>query len=298
MTEAPVTADSWFTLCLALCKDFSKMSKTTSALLDLHFRDVGNHPIRTAQEEHTLFTAYQEARTRAELATNPVEREQFQKLRDTLRNAIASGYYRFVIKQARRKAHDDALFAELLSAGYEGLLHAITLFDPARGNRFLTYAANWVNVKMQEVIYRMRTVHVPNHTRKAMRRTRVEKERKQVLGEPVEDFEEPSIASIDNVVIIDDNVDIESDVQRRRVDPLALLAQAQLTRVERLVLIYAFGLRGGEPKDARTIGQILYEIDGSQMTAARVEGIQKRALNRLRAHLSEEEIKSLADILS
>lgn len=273
------------------------MAKTNNPLLDLHFRDVGTHPIRTPLEEYNLFTAYQKARTRAQLSANPVEREKFQKLCDDLRNEIASGYYRFVIKQAKRKSHDEALFTELISAGYEGLLHAITLFDPERGNRFLTYAASWVNVKMQEATYRVRTVHVPNHTRKEMRRTRVENERRQALGEHVEHFEEPTIASIDNVVIVDDKIDVEGDVQRQRVDPLALLAQAQLTRVERLVLIYAFGLRGGEPKDAREIGQLLYEIDGSQMTEPRVEAVQARALSRLRAHLSDEEIMSFADML-
>lgn len=273
------------------------MAKTNNPLLNLHFRDVGTHPIRSSKEEYDLFTAYQEARTRAELSASPIERERFQAKCDKLRNEIASGYYRFVIKRAKGKSHDETLFAELISAGYEGLLHAITLFDPKRGNRFLTYAASWVNVKMQEATYRVRTVHVPNHTRKEMRRVRVENERKQALGEHVEHFEEPSIASIDNVVIVDENIDVEADVQRQRVDPLALLAQAQLTRVERLVLIYAFGLRGGEPKDARTIGQILYEIDGSQMTEPRVEEVQIRALARLRAHLSEEEIMSFADVL-
>lgn len=261
------------------------MAKTNNPLLDLHFRDVGTHPLRTPLEEYNLFTAYQKARTRAQLSANPVEREKFQKLCDDLRNEIASGYYRFVIKRAKHKSHDETLFAELISAGYEGLLHAITLFDPERGNRFLTYAASWINVKMQEATYRARTVHVPNHTRKEMRRTRVEH------------FEEPSIASIDNVVVVDETIDVEADVQRSRVDPLALLAQAQLTRVERLVLIYAFGLRGGEPKDARTIGQILYEIDGSQMTEPRVEEVQARALSRLRAHLSDEEIMSFADVM-
>lgn len=274
------------------------MATTTNPLLDLHFREVGTHPIRTAKEEHSLFTAYQTARTRAQLSTSPREREKYQSICDKLRNEIASGYYRFVIKQAKRKSRDDGLFAELISAGYEGLLHAITLFDPERGNRFLTYAASWVNVKMQEATYRVRTVHVPNHTRKEMRRTRVENERKQAMGENVDTFEEPSIASIDNVVLVDEAIDVERDVQRARVDALALLAQAQLTRVERLVLIYAFGLRGGEPKDAETIGQILYEIDGSQMIPERVSAVQARALERLREHLSEEEIKCFADVLS
>ena len=271
------------------------MSKTTNPLLDLHFRDVGTHPIRTAQEEYVLFTAYQEARTKAELTPNPDTRERFRAQCDRVRNEIASGYYRFVIKQARRRSHDESLFTELISAGYEGLLHAITLFDPERGIRFLTYAANWIHVKMQEATYRVRVVHVPNHTRKEMHRVRVENERKQARGEHVDNFEEPTIASIDSVVIVDEATDVERDVHCAQVDALALLAQAQLTRLEKLVMIYAFGLRGGEAKSHQEIGQILYELDGSQMTALRVEQVQVRALAQLRAHLSEEEITCLTD---
>lgn len=274
-----------------------KPLKPQQTLLDLHFREVGTHAIRTAREEYDLFTAYQKARSAAELSASPSAREQHAAERDRLRNEIASGYYRFVIKQAKRRSHDEALFSELISAGYEGLLHAITLFDPARGNRFLTYAANWVAVKMQEATYRVRVVHVPNHTRKEMRRVRIENETKQAAGDAYEVFEEPSIASIDNVVIVDDRVDVERDVQRARLNVLSMLLRAGCTCDERLVLIYAFGLRGGEPKDAKAIGQILYEIDGSQMTPVRVEAVQVQALARLREHLSEEEITCLADVL-
>ncbi len=113
-------------------------------------------------------------------------------------------------------------------------------------------------------------------------------ETKQAAGEAYEVFEEPSIASIDNVVIVDDNVDVERDVQRARLNVLDMLRRARLACNERLVLIYAFGLRGGEPKDAKTIGQILFEIDGSQMTPVRVEAVPPQFLASTAKTLEKE----------
>lgn len=274
------------------------MAKTNNPLLDLHFREVGAYTLPTAKQEYETFTAYHAARRKAQIATSPKEREEYEEEYKRLGKQIACWYLRFVIRQARRKTHDDVVFADLISAGYAGLMYAITLFEPARGNRFLTYANNWIKVRMQETTERLRTVRMAHGARKTLRRTRSENERKQALGESVETLEEPSIASIENVVLVDESVDIERDAQARSVNALALLEQAGLSRVERLVLVYAFGLRGGEPLDLKTIGQILYEIDGSLMTTARVEEIQKRALARLRDRLAEEEIYSLTDVLT
>lgn len=274
------------------------MTKSGNELLDMHFREVGTYQLPSKAQEFELFTAYRKARTRAELSTNIPIREAAAEECRRLAREIACGYLRFVIRQARRKSHDDWIFSDLISAGYEGLMHAITLFEPERGNRFLTYANNWINVRMQECLYKVRVVHVPSHTRKEMRRSRAEQERRLAAGEVTQLFEEPTISSIDNTVVVDENTDIERETIARSIDTLGLLAQAQLSRVERLVLVFSFGLRGGDPKSPEEIGQILYEIDGSQMTEGRVIEIQKRALSRLREYLSEDKIYALEDLLS
>ena len=261
---------------------------------------MGTYALPTKEQELELFTSYRKARTRAELSPGLDAREAAQDEYQKLARKIACGYLRFVIRQARRKSHDDWVFSDLISAGYEGLMHAITLFEPERGYKFLTYASNWINVRMQECLYRVRVVHVPSHTRKEMRRSRVESEKSQPGGAPVPAFEEPTISSIDNVILVDkgEGSDVEREMIERSVDALSLLAQADLSRVERLVLIYAYGLRGGEPKTHDEIGQILFEVDGSQLTGTRVVVIQERALARLRDLLSSEQIESLADILA
>lgn len=277
---------------------FYKMTKSGNELLDVHFREVGEYSLPSSAEELSMFTAYRAARTRSELSTNVMAREAAKEEYKVLAQRIACGYLRFVIRQARRKSHGDWLFSDLISAGYEGLMHAITLFEPERGNRFLTYASNWINVRMQECLYKVRVVHVPSHTRKEMRKTRVENEKRQAAGEASQGFEEPVISSIEGIVIQDETVDIERETITKAIDGLSLLAQANLSRVERLVLIYLFGLRGGEPKSVEEVGQLLYEIDGSQMTPARVGDVRDRGLKRLRDHLSQEEIDGLADIFS
>lgn len=276
------------------------MTKSGNPLLDLHFREVGTYALPSKTQELELFTSYRVARARAELSPSFVIRESATKEYQNIAKEIACGYLRFVIRQARRKSHEDWVFADLISAGYEGLMHAITLFEPERGNRFLTYANNWINVRMQEYLYKVRVVHVPSHTRKEMRRNQVENEKRRSSGEAVQPFEEPVISSIDNVVVVDtgEGSDVEREAMERGVDALGLLSQAALSRVERLVLIFAYGLRGGESKTTEEIGQILYEIDGSQMTGQKVEAIQAGALRRLRDHLSDEQIEGLADILA
>lgn len=276
------------------------MTKSGNPLLDLHFREVGTYALPSKTQELELFTSYREARAKAELSPNFITRESATREFQEIAKTIACGYLRFVIRQARRKSHEDWVFADLISAGYEGLMHAITLFEPERGNRFLTYANNWINVRMQEYLYKVRVVHVPSHTRKEMRRTQVENEKRRATGEAIQSLEEPVISSIDNVVVVDtgEGSDVEREAMERNVDALGLLSQASLSRVERLVLIFAYGLRGGEPKSNEEIGQILYEIDGSQMTGQKVGAIQSRALRRLRDHLSDEQINGLADILS
>lgn len=276
------------------------MTKSGNPLLDMHFREVGTYALPSKTQELELFTAYRGARTRAELSPSFVTRESATKEYQDIAKEIACGYLRFVIRQARRKAHEDWVFADLISAGYEGLMHAITLFEPERGNRFLTYANNWINVRMQEYLYKVRVVHVPSHARKEMRRNQVENEKRRGAGEVLPSLEEPVISSIDNIVVVDtgEGSDVEGEAMVRGVDALGLLSQAALSRVERLVLIYAYGLRGGEPKTNEEIGQILYEVDGSQMTVQKVDAIQNGALRRLRDHLSDEQIDSLADILA
>jgi RNA polymerase sigma factor (sigma-70 family) len=211
------------------------MTKSGNPLLDLHFREVGTYALPSKTQELELFTSYRLARSRAELSPSFVTRESATKEYQDIAKEIACGYLRFVIRQARRKSHEDWVFADLISAGYEGLMHAITLFEPERGNRFLTYANNWINVRMQEYLYKVRVVHVPSHTRKEMRRSQVENEKRRASGEAIQPLEEPVISSIDNVVVVDtgEGSDVEREAMERGVDALGLLSQAALSRVER-----------------------------------------------------------------
>lgn len=55
-------------------------------------------------------------------------------------------------------------FDDLVAAGREGILHAVDKFDPALGNKFLTYAAWWVRAKIErEIANADATIRIPVH---------------------------------------------------------------------------------------------------------------------------------------
>lgn len=67
--------------------------------------------------------------------------------------------------------------AELRSAGYMGVVHALRKFDPTKGIQFLTYAVFWVRayqiLALKEHVTRGLTHHPLNRSSKALRLTRL-----------------------------------------------------------------------------------------------------------------------------
>ena len=64
---------------------------------------------------------------------------------------------KFVVKCANRfKSHADGKaidINDLIQAGNEGLMHAITGFEPERDLKFITYAVHWINACIRNFIY-------------------------------------------------------------------------------------------------------------------------------------------------
>lgn len=261
------------------------MGKGTSSnpLIDQYFKEVARHPLPTAKEEFANFTAYRAARVAAQLAAGVADREAKAQEVAKAAHKIAHGYLRFVVDTASKRTRSPELLLELIGEGNIGLMHAITKFEPERGNRFLTYAANWVKVKIAEHLHKLRPVNVPSHTRKETKKR----------GEPVADL---SFACVDNVVLVAPD-DVATDVISRSFDAMALLGQAHLTRIEKLVLIYTYGLRGGEPLTPERVGLMIYCLDGTQFTSTRYEAAHSAALHKLRTHLSDEQVHALMDVL-
>lgn len=79
------------------------------------------------------------------------------------RDKMIKANLRLVIKIARNYTAGGMDIMDLISAGNEGLIHAVDRFDPEKGFTFSTYADHWIRFKIEDLVARNRAVHVPIH---------------------------------------------------------------------------------------------------------------------------------------
>lgn len=251
-----------------------------------YYREVGGQPIPTAEQERDLFTRY---RTAMDTGNRGVATR--------LRHQIACGYLKFVVQRAHRRTKNPEIRLELIAEGNIGLMTAIDKFDVALGNRFLTYAAPWIEVFMREHINRSLPVHMPNHKRKDLRRKRAEEDKLIALGQ-LRDYTEvePAATSIDNVTVaVPDTV--EEEVQQRETNVLAFMESAGLSMRERFVVVHYYGLRGGEGRNFRDLAAQFYLVDGSCLTDDVIRGMLEDATGRLNRYLTSIGLRSVSEAL-
>lgn len=261
-----------------------------------YFAEVGAYKLPTPAEEREFFKAYDRARTQAEIAPTAKARAQAEREKVLIGQRIACGYLRFVILQASKRTRDKQLLKDLISQGNIGLMVGIEKFDLKHNVRFLTYAANWINVHMQEYFHKQNTVHVPSHTRKEMRRKRVAQAKP---GSPVEPLpEEPTLTTLSetNGLNVPADEDTELSAGRNELDVFGVMEMAALSRAERLLMTYLFGLRGAELPEEE-LPQFFWELDGSIFSADQIESLKREALTKVRSLLAAKGIHALSDIL-
>jgi RNA polymerase nonessential primary-like sigma factor len=199
--------------------------------------------------------------------------------------------------------------ADLISAGNLGLIRAVELFDPERGNRFSTFAGHWVRHAMIRTIHtQSRTVYVPPHIRQQMSKIlAVENELIQRSGRSptddelarASDMDIPRLrhtiqsfgrmSSIDRPldpgdsgsatygdILADDKAtpdqELEGAERREMVRQLADRLQGR----ERTIVFLRMGWDNEEPKTLAEIGEQF------GISRQRVEQLEKRALSKLR----------------
>lgn len=239
-----------------------------------YFEEVGQLSLPTKEEERAGFVEYRALKLSLETMTDPVARAQSERKRARLGGRLAEGYLRFVIGKARDRTRDKELLPELISAGNEGLLIAVDKYDPNYRSkktnkpvRFLTYAAHWVDVKMDEVLHRLGTVHISVHLRKQT----------MLRGDGPPD---PVMTPIEDVQIAsDDDVEVSATPKGRAA--LGQLHAAGLNRRERVVLTLLLGLRGAAHNE-ETAAQILYGMDGSIFMVTELRAIRDGAIEKIR----------------
>jgi RNA polymerase sigma-32 factor len=70
--------------------------------------------------------------------------KRFQSGDEQAKEQLVRAHLRYVVAIALKYRRYGLPLSELIAEGNFGIVHALTKFDPTRGNRFVTYAAYWI----------------------------------------------------------------------------------------------------------------------------------------------------------
>ena len=162
---------------------------------------------------------------------------------------------------------------DLVQEGQQGALIAARRFDPAKSQRFITYAAWWIHARILDALRRP-MVHIPNEASRTMCR-----------AEGL-----PPVCSLD-LPILEDGTTIADrlvgeDSERAVQDRVAILEirrviAQKLRPREQMIIARRFGLVGPE----ETLERIASDLG---LSRERVRQLQDKALARLRKHLRQQ----------
>src|SRR6186713_1503509 len=112
------------------------MTSQTDTSFQTYVRTVQHYPQQTREEEHALVVDYRQTGNEA------------------ARDALVRAHLRHVVAIALKYRRYGLPVADLIAEGNFGLVHALTKFEPERGNRFVTYAAYWIRAYILNYIIR------------------------------------------------------------------------------------------------------------------------------------------------
>jgi RNA polymerase primary sigma factor len=222
---------------------------------------------------------------------------------DAARRRMIEANLRLVVSIAKRYRGQGVPFLDLIQDGTVGLIRAVEKFDWRRDLKFSTYATWWIRQAVQRSIHTHgRTIRVPVHTAEDMLRVR----RARIQLEPVlgrdPDVDELAAATgvpaekvkrlqqFDRMTLTMESTDdheatmADQDQEESLEDGLLTSEQhrlvAEALRVlperERFVVAMRYGLEGGSPRSAESIGSEL------RLSKERVREIEAAALKALR----------------
>jgi len=224
---------------------------------------------------------------------------------------LVTANLRFVISFVKKYQGQGLGLSELVCIGNEGLLKAVTRFDPDKGVKFISYAVWWIRqTVLQALAEQTRSVRIPlNQHSNVVKLARTNTQLGQSLGRtPTDDeiateMEEPvgtiralgrvlaselsldapidrgegDSATFSEMLSAPEGSDIEDDIDANALrDFLDTMFDQYLTRRERKVLYLYYGLDGGEDKTLQEIGSLL------GVTRERIRQIRNRAFDKLR----------------
>lgn len=214
-------------------------------------------PQLTFDEERRLFAELRDVKSRLERCSDESRRRsRLQRDSIRLRNRIATGNLRLAVSVAKQFATPEMTTEDLVAAGMPPLIRAVELFDPARGNRFSTYATH----ALRNHFLRLRRRRVRRNTR--------------------ESAMTPAVG--DSAML--DAPSAEDRLERADLIGAVRKAMSGLPERDRHLLAARFGLQSSQ--QPQTMKQI---ADSVGLSKERVRVLTHRAVDRLRELLEVTE---------
>jgi RNA polymerase primary sigma factor len=143
----------------------------TRRLRDEYIEQITQTPLLTAEEEVSLSQDVARAReARKRLAQGGLSEAEVRRLQHVIeegslaRERLIMANTRLVVSVAKRYVNRGIPLMDLIHEGIIGLIRATKKFDPARGNRFSTYATWWIRQAITRSIDNTsRTIRLPVH---------------------------------------------------------------------------------------------------------------------------------------
>ncbi len=184
------------------------------------------------------------------------------------KNTLIEHNLRLVAHIAKKYVSTGTSQDDLISIGTIGLIKAVNTYSGARSTRLATYAARCIE---NEILMSIR----------ASKRIKQEVS----LSLPIGVDKDGNEISLDDILGTDPDEIIDSIDLKIRVNRLYDAVSKVLTPREQAVIIARYGLAGSEPKPQR---EIAAELGISRSYISRIE---KKALERLREHLEQDDTK-------
>ena len=274
-----------------------KKRKDSLNSLNLYFQQVKKIAILTPEEEKELI-----------IKAKNGDEEAFKKI------IIAN--QKLVVKEALKYYFKEDNFLDLVNEGNKGLIEALKRFDPARENRFYTYALWWVRSEIRRYLSKnQKIISFPDifynnylnfkkeyfKLTKELKRKPSEEELAKQLGIPRKKVK-VLLSVPDEIVSLDKGVNSDQNTQlatlladRTHLDPQEVMIGVstrdliredveELTDKEAEVIKLRYGFQDQDPMKLREIAKKL------EMSPEGIRRIELKALKKLRNKLMQQGI--------
>ncbi|MCI6011690.1 MAG: RNA polymerase sporulation sigma factor SigK [Firmicutes bacterium] len=199
--------------------------------------------------------------------TEKEEREYVQQLEEgsmEAKNILIERNLRLVAHIARKYAGPGYCQDDLISIGTIGLIKAVNTYTSRKSTRLATYAAKCIE---NEILMNIRAT---------------KKNRQEIsLSQPIGMDRDGNEISLNDILGTDADEILDTISLKIQASRLHQGLRQVLTERERAVIIYRYGLNGGEPLPQREIARHL------GISRSYVSRIEKKALEKLKEYLKD-----------